>query len=105
LRGFVKITDIEQISESEPYVTVVAGYEIAIFRHDGGYYAVENCCPHRGGPIAEGEIKNGIVSCPWHAWPFDVRTGECTINSAAKLKTFKLRIENGQVFVAFDVER
>lgn len=101
---FIKAADIDQIPEGESYVVVLGGREIAIFNWKGKYYAVENSCPHRGGPVAEGELEDGIISCPWHAWPFDLRTGECKINSAAKLETFALKIEDGQLLVEMKVE-
>jgi NAD(P)H-dependent nitrite reductase small subunit len=99
LTRFVHVAEVDQIPQDGGFVAVVGGREIAIFRCDGEYLAVENTCPHRGGPVAEGEFEDGIVSCPWHAWPFDVRTGECTINSAAKLETYEVEVEEGIIWV------
>ncbi|MEM1282759.1 MAG: Rieske 2Fe-2S domain-containing protein [Chlamydiota bacterium] len=51
--------------------------EIALFNVEGTIYALENQCPHAGGPLAEGDVKDGIVTCPWHAWEFNLKTGMC----------------------------
>ena len=97
---FRRVAAVDQIPKDEGLVVDVDGREIAIFRCAGQFYAVENTCPHQGGPVAEGEFEDGVVNCPWHAWPFDVRTGECTINSSAKLETFEVRVRKKQVFLA-----
>jgi nitrite reductase/ring-hydroxylating ferredoxin subunit len=82
-------------------MTVVAGdREIAVFRLDGGFAAVENSCPHAGGPLAEGTVEDGIVECPWHCWRFDLRTGACRHSPMHRLRTYSLREVAGVVEVA-----
>ena len=99
---FELVAKVEDLGENEVFVTTIGGREIAIFHCAGDYHAVENSCPHRGGPIAEGEFNNGIVTCPWHAWPFEIRSGECTINRAAKLKTYEVRVKDGLITVGVE---
>jgi nitrite reductase (NADH) small subunit len=53
------------------------GTEIALFNIEGTIYALDNSCPHMGGPLGDGEIENCCVTCPWHGWQFDVKTGAC----------------------------
>ena len=53
----------------------VNGIWIALFNVDGTFYAMDNSCPHAGGPLGEGKVNGGIVECPWHGWRFDIRTG------------------------------
>ena len=48
----------------------------ALFNVDGTFYALDGVCPHQGGPLGSGEVHNCIVTCPWHGWQFDVRTGQ-----------------------------
>ena len=102
---FVAVASVDEVKGASGYVTTVGGMEIALFEVDGDWYAVENVCPHRGGPIGEGEVEDGIVSCPWHAWPFDLETGVCTINPSASLRTCEVRVEEGQVKVAVTPRR
>lgn len=71
-----------------------------VVRNVGGtLYAIENICPHRGGPIAEGEIANGAITCPWHDWSFDLASGQNTMNPAATIRLFPCRVEGGNVVV------
>ena len=78
----------------------VGAYDVALFNVDGTYYAYENACPHQGGPIAEGYIEGATVTCPWHAWCFDLRTGSMTIGDFARLASFPLELEDGKVRIA-----
>jgi nitrite reductase/ring-hydroxylating ferredoxin subunit len=50
--------------------------EIALFNVDGKLYAIDNTCPHRGGPLAEGVVDGDVVTCPWHGATFNIKTGE-----------------------------
>ena len=49
--------------------------QIAIFRLDAGFFAIDNLCLHQAGPLCDGEIEDGAVTCPWHGWSYDLRTG------------------------------
>lgn len=81
--------------------TVVAGTrEIALFNVDGRLYAIEGACPHQGGPMAEGWVENGCVTCPWHAWTFDLATGKMTLGDYATVDVFDVRVENGMIYVS-----
>jgi len=65
----------------------------------GTISAVDNVCPHRGGPLGEGMIENGKLVCPWHAWEFDVTTGECITVTNAKVAVYPLTFEGDDVLV------
>ena len=54
----------------------VNGTEIALFNLQGNFYAINNTCPHRGGPLSEGEIEGEQVTCPWHGAIFNIKSGE-----------------------------
>ena len=72
---------------------------IAIFLHEGHVYALSETCPHRGGPLHEGRVREGIVQCPWHLWQFDLATGCSPVNPRSRVLTYPARIENGVVLV------
>ncbi len=72
---------------------------IALFRVEGRFYAIDNACPHRGGPLAEGDVEGHIVHCPWHGWTWDVRTGLNPRQPASKVNCFAVSVEDGSVFV------
>ncbi len=81
--------------------TVIAGrYEVALFNVEGTIYALENACPHQGGPLADGYLEGPLVTCPWHAWCFDVKTGKMTLGDFAVVPRFEVRVEDGSIFVS-----
>ena len=72
---------------------------IALFNVDGAFYAIDDTCLHRGGPLGEGELEGCIVTCPWHGWKYDVRSGEMTMNAAARVNCYQTRTEGADVQV------
>jgi len=91
---------VAQTAEIEPgsaKVVEANGREIAIFNVEGSFYAIDNVCSHKGGPLGEGLLEGEVVTCPWHGWRFDVKTGHCLTNPMAKIKLYPLKIENGEI--------
>ena len=81
--------------------TVYAGDEaIALARVDDEFYATQHACLHLEGPLGEGRLADHVLTCPWHGWQYDVRTGENEFDRAIQLKTYEVRVEDGQVKVA-----
>jgi nitrite reductase (NADH) small subunit len=75
-----------------------AGRAFCIANVDGEICAMDNVCPHRGGPLGEGTIENGKLICPWHAWEFDPRSGKCH-TSDQHVKTYPVVTEGEDAFV------
>ena len=75
-------------------------YDLALFHLDDGFFALENMCPHQGGPVGEGTIDDGVVTCPWHGWCFDIRTGRMTLGDFARVRRFALRCEGDAIFAS-----
>ncbi len=96
---FVRVAKVSDIPPGQGRVVVVQGRPVALFNVGGSLYALSNVCLHRGGPIGEGELDGTVVTCPLHGWEYDVRTGSNTINPAARLLTFPVRIEGDDVLV------
>jgi len=75
-------------------------HEIALFRVDGRYHAVENRCPHRGGYLADGIVRGGQVLCPLHGWGFDLATGACSTRPGEEVRCFEVsEVEGGEVSI------
>jgi nitrite reductase/ring-hydroxylating ferredoxin subunit len=72
---------------------------IALFNVGGEFFALDGVCPHQGGPLGEGELCGAIVTCPWHGWQFDVRTGQHQLSRNLIQPRFETKIEQGQVWV------
>lgn len=70
---------------------------VAVFRTSEGIYAVDGICLHAGGPIAQGRVEGCVVTCPWHGWQYDVRSGQHCLTPRLKLDSFPVRVVDGQV--------
>ncbi len=97
---FVKMATLDDLSPGEAREVEHDGQIYALFNVDGVISVIDGICPHQGGPLAEGELEGTIVSCPWHGWPFDVRTGQSMINPRIRQTTFHVKIEGQDVLVA-----
>ncbi len=76
MADFVKAARTTEIEPGQARLVEVNGKQIALFNIDGQFFAIDNTCTHRGGPLAEGEVSGHVVTCPWHHGKFDVQTGE-----------------------------
>jgi nitrite reductase (NADH) small subunit len=72
---------------------------VAIANVGDKFYAINNTCLHRGGPLAQGGLQGVAVTCPWHGWQWDPKTGEAAHNPNAKMAVYAVRIENGDVLI------
>jgi len=106
LAQFVKVTTRAEFEELEGgRVVEVGGQKIAIFNVGGRYYAIENTCPHRGGPLAEGKIEGDEVICPWHGSRFNVQTGAVLEPPARQgVRSFAVRVTGDDVEVEIGEE-
>ena len=75
------------------------GRFVCIANVDGEICAMDNVCPHWGGPLGQGKIENGKIVCPWHGWQYDPKTGKTPRKADVRLTIFKLEIEGDDVFV------
>jgi nitrite reductase/ring-hydroxylating ferredoxin subunit len=73
----------------------VAGRQLAICHDDGEFFAVENACPHKGGPLSQGWLKGATVTCPWHRFRFDLRRACSVTNEAMQVRTYPVQVEDG----------
>jgi nitrite reductase (NADH) small subunit/3-phenylpropionate/trans-cinnamate dioxygenase ferredoxin subunit len=77
----------------------VSGLTVALFNVNGTIYALDNTCPHAGGPLGEGILKEYVVECPWHGWRYNVRTGEKLGNPEFKVACYRVELEGDQILV------
>lgn len=98
--GYASVARRDQLARGGAIVVHVGRYDVAIFDVDGELHAFENACPHQGGPIGEGYIEGATVTCPWHAWCFDLRTGFMTLGEFARLRRFDVTVEDDTIYVA-----
>ncbi len=97
---FVPVATTSDIPAGQAKAYLVGQYEVAVFNVGGSFHAIENTCPHQGGPLAEGWIEDNVVTCPWHAWSFDVTTGAMTLGGVCSVDVFDVQVEGSTISVA-----
>ena len=95
-----KIASKSEIPVGTGKVVEVGGKSVAVFNCEGTFYAMDNTCKHRGGPLGEGSLSDTTVSCPWHGWEYDVRTGACQMDPSIKVQTFDVKVEGDDVLIS-----
>jgi 3-phenylpropionate/trans-cinnamate dioxygenase ferredoxin component len=96
---FVRAIAVTQLPPGTGTELSLGGKAIALFNVDGIFYALSNTCLHRGGPLGQGFVEGETVMCPWHAWTFNVKTGENVVNGELKVPSYEVKVEDGQVLV------
>ncbi len=100
--SFKKLAKVEEIPAGEGRIFEPDGLTIAVFNVGGKFYAMDNTCLHRGGPLGEGFCENSVVTCPWHGWRYDVTTGGCVEGDpSVKVKIYPVKVENEEIQVEF----
>jgi len=97
---FVTVAQVNDIPSGEGRAVEASGKQIALFNVDGIFYAIDNNCAHRGGPLGEGSLDGSTVICPWHRWSYDVTSGECLTNSQICQEKYEVKIEGQEIKVA-----
>lgn len=93
------VADVSEIPAGRGRSFEIAGRTLAIFHADGAFLAIDNLCPHRGGPLADGMLAGTIVTCPWHGWQFDCSTGQSTRNAAVCVNRYPTSVEGSTLYV------
>jgi nitrite reductase/ring-hydroxylating ferredoxin subunit len=97
--GFVTVARVEDVPLGTIRSVKAGDEEIALAHCGGGFYAVQGHCLHLEGPLGEGELKGCVLTCPWHGWQYDVRTGQNEFDLAIQLKTYDVQVEDGELRV------
>lgn len=95
----IRVAEVSDLEPGQAKVVEAQGKAIALCNVDGTFYAVDNTCRHRGGPLGEGELDGPVVTCPWHGWRWDVTSGANAANPAVKTTCYPVTVEAGTVFV------
>jgi len=97
---FVAVARVTDLAPGTGKAVWVGAREIALFNSGGRYYALDNTCPHQGGPLAEGWIEGEQVTCPWHAWTFRLTDGGMTLGEYARVAAYEVKVEGEDVLVS-----
>jgi nitrite reductase (NADH) small subunit len=95
----LKVAETTDLAPGAGLIVDAAGRSLALFNVDGVFCAIDNTCPHRGGPLGDGRLAGAIVTCPWHGYRYDVRTGRHQLNAAFSVPCYPVTVEGGGVYV------
>jgi len=95
----IKVAEVGDLQPGECKTVTVGDRELALYNVGGKFYATDNVCAHRGGPLGEGTLNGNIVTCPWHGWQFDVSTGKALTVPTAQVDKFECVVEGNDVKV------
>ena len=97
--GFVFAARETVLAEGAALSVDIGGHTYALFRIDGRVRAIDGLCSHEGGPLAEGPVSKGVVTCPWHGWTFDACTG-CSLEPAGNdVARYPTLVEEGNIYL------
>lgn len=86
-----------EVAEAE-----VKGVQVCLANVNGQLTALENTCPHRGGPLGQGWLEGECVVCPWHSWTFDTRTGQALPPDSGKVDVLPIKVQDDEVWIDID---
>jgi len=103
---FVTVAKVGDIPEGQGVAYPVGEKVVAVFNDAGEYHAINDLCPHMGASLADGQLENSIVACPWHGWRFCVHDGTWCDNRRISTDSYRVRVvgEEIQVFMSNGVE-
>jgi nitrite reductase/ring-hydroxylating ferredoxin subunit/DMSO/TMAO reductase YedYZ heme-binding membrane subunit len=96
---FLDVCAVSEIPENRARIVCVVGERVAVFKYDGKISAVSNVCQHQNGPLGEGKILDGCITCPWHGYQYLPDSGASPPPFTEKVPTFNVRVQNGRVQV------
>jgi len=97
---FVKVCNLSDLPTGQCRTVEAGGKAIALFNVNGTIYALDNTCLHQGGPLGEGILEGEVVTCPWHMWEYNVRTGENVENRELRVASYPVQVEGNDIRVA-----
>jgi nitrite reductase/ring-hydroxylating ferredoxin subunit len=96
----IRVAATKDIVEGAPFCAKAGDKAFALFKTPAGYVAIDNLCPHAGGPLCEGAVKDGTITCPWHGSKFNIETG-AIVNGPATMPvaTYPVEVRGEDIFV------
>ena len=99
---YIKVLKCDDLEIGKSAIIEVGEKEIALFNYKGDYYAIDNICPHRGAPLGEGRIEEGILICPNHEWRFELKSGWCPQNPELSTEVYPIKVHEGKIYVRLE---
>ena len=95
-----RVAALDDVTPGRPKLVEAHGVRVVLSRAGDRVYACGDTCTHRGGPLSEGKLNGTRLTCPWHGWMFDVRTGQCAFPArGTAIASYAVRVDGNDVFV------
>jgi len=98
-QGFIKVCLVDDIEEDRAKMFCIDKERIAVYKTGGKLFAVNNVCKHQNGPLGEGKVVDGCITCPWHGYQYLPYNGQSPPPFKEKVSTYDVKIENNEVWV------
>ena len=95
----IKVGQKSEIQPGSCKVVRVDGTPVAVINVEGTFYAIHDRCAHEGGPLSQGRLEGTIVFCPWHAFEFVVRTGQCLTFESLRVKSYEVEEKGDDLYL------
>ena len=99
-RTTVRLCSVEDVPLHEGRVVRVAGRPLAVFRSESGFHVLDNACPHRGGPLADGLVTETTVACPLHDRRFELASGRPVDHDCGHVAAYPVEVRGADVLIA-----
>jgi nitrite reductase/ring-hydroxylating ferredoxin subunit/DMSO/TMAO reductase YedYZ heme-binding membrane subunit len=97
--GFVSVCGVNDIEDSRAKIFCIDKERIAVYRHENKLFAIHNVCKHQGGPLGEGKILDGCITCPWHGYQYLPQNGQSPPPFTEKVSTYDVKVVDGKVWL------
>jgi nitrite reductase (NADH) small subunit len=97
--GWTRLARLDELPVGTVTEVAAGDRTVALVNVDGRLYAVDSTCPHAGGPLGDGQLSGCTLTCPWHGWSYDVRTGRSTVDENVKVATFPVEVVDGVAYL------
>jgi len=97
--GFIYVCGVDEIATDRAKIFCIDKERIAVYKWENRLYAIHNVCKHQGGPLGEGKIIDGCITCPWHGYQYLPHNGQSPPPFKEKVATYDLRVEGSKVWL------
>jgi nitrite reductase/ring-hydroxylating ferredoxin subunit len=99
MMALLRVGSLAKLPAGTVMEATIGDERYAICNLEGAIHALSGTCPHRGGPLGQGAVNENNLTCPWHAWEFDCRTGVSDYNPGMKIATFPVQVSGDDILI------
>ncbi len=101
-KTWIYVAETGAVPHGEGRCVSLQGMEIGLFNTGKGFYAIDNRCPHKQGPLSDGILSGETVFCPLHNWNLDLKTGCALSGGTGQVKPYPVKVEGSKIFIALE---